>query len=198
MWLFERAAKLAYRQKTLLKDIKKTLAAAPLTELPPDPADRTEEEVTFPISTVTMFRNYTFLGRDQELKDIHGSLHSIKSGKEELGNDVPDTPLAAKKENSKSIKYGKSPACCILHGLGGIGKTQTALEYSYTFREEYDAIFWIRAELDSTLAETYAIIAKELAITKDIGGHEGKNQGQAIERARQWLKTTSIIIPYTS
>ncbi len=32
-----------------------------------------------------------------------------------------------------------------ISGLGGIGKTQTALEYAYRYREEYQATFWVRA-----------------------------------------------------
>ncbi|MBO0797098.1 MAG: hypothetical protein J2P36_39975 [Ktedonobacteraceae bacterium] len=33
-----------------------------------------------------------------------------------------------------------------LHGLGGIGKTQVALEYAYRHALDYRAIFWIEAE----------------------------------------------------
>jgi len=33
-----------------------------------------------------------------------------------------------------------------LHGLGGVGKTQIALEYVYRHALEYSAVFWIGAE----------------------------------------------------
>jgi tetratricopeptide (TPR) repeat protein len=47
-------------------------------------------------------------------------------------------------------------------GLGGIGKTQLALEYSYRYRDDYDIVWWVRSELTSQLAEDYARLAAEL------------------------------------
>src|SRR5208282_683426 len=32
-----------------------------------------------------------------------------------------------------------------LYGMGGIGKTQTALEYVYTNKDCYDRIYWVTA-----------------------------------------------------
>jgi hypothetical protein len=33
-----------------------------------------------------------------------------------------------------------------LSGIGGVGKTQIALEYAYRHRDDYQAVFWIRAD----------------------------------------------------
>src|SRR5450432_3974495 len=38
-----------------------------------------------------------------------------------------------------------------LHGLGGIGKTQIALEYAYRHALEYSAVFWIGAETEEQI-----------------------------------------------
>ncbi|KAL8838629.1 MAG: hypothetical protein Q9170_002075 [Blastenia crenularia] len=148
-----------------------------------------------------MYRNYTFLGRDEELKDIHKALHprtaalEDESRNEVRGNAVKDelTKYEAQlqKVSTTPSNHIRSPACCIIQGLGGIGKTQTALEYSFTSETNYDAISWVRSELESTLGPTYALIAKELGLTKDLGGHDGQNQGQTIDRARHWLSTTN-------
>ena len=34
----------------------------------------------------------------------------------------------------------------VLYGLGGVGKTQIAIEYSYQHRADFDIIYWIRAD----------------------------------------------------
>ena len=76
-------------------------------------------------------RNSHFTGRDDELKDLHHSL---------FGND-------AKR---------RVQAIC---GLGGIGKTQLALEYVYRFRDQYKIIWWMNADESATLSLGYAKLA---------------------------------------
>src|SRR5438552_546690 len=48
-----------------------------------------------------------------------------------------------------------------LFGLGGVGKTQIAIEYVVTQRNTYDAIFWITATDLSSLLLGFQNIAKE-------------------------------------
>src|SRR5436189_6294716 len=38
-----------------------------------------------------------------------------------------------------------------LYGMGGIGKTQTALEYVYANKDNYDGIYWITAVNQASL-----------------------------------------------
>jgi hypothetical protein len=180
MRLFERAAKLSIRQQNLMQNIEKEFTASPLTELPKDITTGGEDDIKFPINTVTMIRNFTFVGRDQELRDIREALSTDQTAKEYTANNA----------NLSLSKYGQGIACCILQGLGGIGKTQTALEFTYTYRENYDAIFWISAEMDSSMASEYASIARMLGLMANIQGDEGENHGRAIERTKTWLSNT--------
>lgn len=46
-----------------------------------------------------------------------------------------------------------------LSGLGGIGKTQVALEYVYRYARNYVAVFWIGAETEQTLLTDVAALA---------------------------------------
>ena len=102
---------------------------------------------------------------------------------------APSTSVAT---NDSSASSDTSPIICVLHGVGGVGKTQVALEYYYEHRDEYHGCFWMEAERDWTLASSFARIADKLGLlpqkTTDDGGHEVQNK--AIEHARKWLQTT--------
>jgi tetratricopeptide (TPR) repeat protein len=47
-----------------------------------------------------------------------------------------------------------------LFGMGGVGKTQTAIAYVYTNKTEYEMIFWISAASEATLLSGYQDIAR--------------------------------------
>jgi hypothetical protein len=72
-----------------------------------------------------------------------------------------------------------------LSGLGGIGKTQTALEYAYRHQSEYDHVFWVRAEQETELITGYVALAKALQIP----GHQQEDQQAVVALMKQWLAT---------
>src|SRR5205814_9962251 len=47
-----------------------------------------------------------------------------------------------------------------LYGMGGIGKTQTALKYVYTNKTTYEKIYWVTAVDQASLLSGYRKIAK--------------------------------------
>jgi len=51
-----------------------------------------------------------------------------------------------------------------LHGLGGVGKTQLAIEYVYRFAADYDLICWVSGEVPSQLRTGLGAIAPDLNI----------------------------------
>jgi tetratricopeptide (TPR) repeat protein len=55
----------------------------------------------------------------------------------------------------------------ILTGLGGIGKTQLALEYLYRFRDDYSHVFWIASESVTAMQQSYSQLLSELGFFKD-------------------------------
>jgi tetratricopeptide (TPR) repeat protein len=71
-----------------------------------------------------------------------------------------------------------------IHGLGGMGKTQLALQYVYQFSGEYDVVWWLRAEEPATLAGDLA----DLAVALRLHGSVAPAQPAAVEAVKQWLK----------
>ena len=54
----------------------------------------------------------------------------------------------------------------IIHGLGGMGKTQLALKYALRHRECYSGILWLNGRAERMLRSDFAAIAKKIPIRK--------------------------------
>jgi hypothetical protein len=86
-------------------------------------------------------RNSNFSGREGIISDMHGCFISGESEKNSIGRKV-----------------------VVLCGMGGIGKTQIALEYAYRHVGNYTSIFWVDAKNRDTLnASGLQIVEKLIA-----------------------------------
>jgi tetratricopeptide (TPR) repeat protein len=52
-----------------------------------------------------------------------------------------------------------------LHGLGGVGKTQLAIEYAYRYADQYQVVWWIPADQIALVRSTLAALAPRLGLT---------------------------------
>src|SRR5579862_8620871 len=72
-----------------------------------------------------------------------------------------------------------------LHGLGGVGKTQLALEYAYSQKENYGGVYWISAVSQATLFSGFREIAKQ---TQCIANPEKLKPSDLAIQVLDWLK----------
>lgn len=72
-----------------------------------------------------------------------------------------------------------------ISGLGGIGKTQIAIEYAYRHRQEYQAVLWTLADTRESLVSGYVTIARQLKLLP----REVQDQMLVINAVLQWFKT---------
>lgn len=74
-----------------------------------------------------------------------------------------------------------------ISGLGGIGKTQTAIEYARRHRSRYQAVLWAVAETRESLLSDFTAIASVLSLPeKNI-----QEQSLTVRAVKRWLETNT-------
>jgi transcriptional regulator with XRE-family HTH domain/tetratricopeptide (TPR) repeat protein len=76
------------------------------------------------------------------------------------------------------------PHALAINGLGGIGKTQLAVEYAYRYRSTYAAVLWLRADSQESLIDSYVYLANELDLPEK--GAQDRNTTRSV--VQRWLK----------
>jgi len=71
----------------------------------------------------------------------------------------------------------------VLSGLGGIGKTQTAVEYAFRYGDDYAHIFWMQAASRETLVADYVTLAALL----DLPEQAEQDQPLTVAAVKRWL-----------
>lgn len=119
------------------------------------------ENPSLPYWNVPYQRNPFFVGRKDVLHHVHQMLQEQR------------------RENRV--------ASCALSGMGGIGKTQTALEYTYLYFQDYAAVLWVNANTRERVSASFVSIANILNLPQ----RTESNQCTVIAAVIAWLNSHS-------
>ena len=72
-----------------------------------------------------------------------------------------------------------------ISGLGGVGKTQLAIEYAYRYANHYSLIWWVRSETSESLSADWEALARRMNL---VSREDRLEQGQVIEIVRGALE----------
>jgi tetratricopeptide (TPR) repeat protein len=107
-------------------------------------------------------RNRNFSGRRELLEELHAGL--------QVESAAAVVPTGA------------------VHGLGGVGKTQLALEFAHRFASDYDVTWWVPAEQPTSATAALAALGRRLGVEQV--PDQGEMVAGLFERLRQrdrWL-----------
>lgn len=111
------------------------------------------------IWNIPFAHNPFFTGRENLLEKLHTQLQTTKAA-------AVSQPQA-------------------ISGLGGIGKTQLAIEYAYSYRQEYQVVLWAKADTTEALNASYTEIAGLLQLPQ----HDAQEQEVIVQAVKHWLRT---------
>lgn len=112
-----------------------------------------------------------FVGRQKLLKSMNSML---------LGQDPVKTGSLISTSQQKKL---------VLHGLPGIGKTEIALEFTRLHGPEYDAVFWIKADSPSMIAQSFHDVAIALHL---VNGRKQHDHTLSTALCKDWLEKTGL------
>jgi tetratricopeptide (TPR) repeat protein len=151
---------LTSQPRHLKRELGKVRALQPVQKLQPlEPKERKQDFSNAPLANLPFERNRFFTGREEILRALHDAL-------------VKTSAIALTQTQAIS-------------GLGGIGKTQTALEYAYRFADNYKATFWVRADSHLSLSTGFVEIARLLELPEK----DAQNPDDTARAVLRWLES---------
>lgn len=122
--------------------------------------DPSDDLADYPVNLLPMAHlSAVFQGREEALSQIDEALEG------------PDSKL-------RSV---------LIHGLGGVGKTQTALTYAHRNANKYDAVFWVRSETTLSINASMSNIARSLKLPGSM--REDGNDELNFLMVQSWFRT---------
>jgi len=99
-----------------------------------------------------------------------------------LGRDKLLIDLREKLRETKPKQYNHRVA---IYGMGGVGKTQIAIEYVHRHEKDYNDIYWISAADQATLLSGFQEIGEK---TRCLAGRTGLSPTEVAKEVIAWLR----------
>lgn len=110
-------------------------------------------------------QNNRFIGREDTMQQLHRNLTGGLAG-------------------DSRRQYS-----CVVHGIGGVGKTQLAVEYTFRYQNQYSHIFWLKAGTALELATAFGNLARQLT-----PGQAQDDQRKNIELVLDWFSKSKFLL----
>jgi hypothetical protein len=136
------------------------------------------------IRVIPHSRNDRFFGRQTILAQMRKMLSPRKHRRESDVSSLSTATTIASKP-SKQQRFA-------LSGLGGSGKTQIALEYTYSHLDDYKVIIWILADSPEKISQGFGEVAEIMGMT----GTQSDSQTRASVLQRLSATSTYLIRPF--
>ena len=107
-------------------------------------------------------------------------------------------------EIHKILNGDDSRRTAVLHGLGGIGKTQLAVAYAKFHKADYSAIFWLNSKNEDSLRQSFARAARRIlkehpSASRLNAVNEDSKLDEMVDAVKRWLghpKNTRWLMVY--
>jgi NB-ARC domain len=95
-------------------------------------------------------------------------------------------------EMHRTLSGDGSRCTTILHGLGGIGKTQLTVAYAKRHKDSYSAVFWLNIKDEDSLKQSFAKVAKQILREHPLASWLSsvdvkENLDKVIDAVKAWL-----------
>ncbi|KAI1264716.1 kinesin light chain [Xylariaceae sp. FL1019] len=136
-------------------------------EITKDQKGNRHEDFSVPFSLYTVPEIEEFVARERELAEMH-----------------------------ERLKTDGRRRVVVLHGLGGMGKTQLAIAYTKRHKDGYSAIFWLNIKDENSLKQSFSRIAQRIKrqhpSARYISGLDIQSDlDETVEAVKAWLSLSN-------
>jgi anion-transporting ArsA/GET3 family ATPase len=141
--------------------------------------------------------------RFKEVLELLSSIKHTESRPQTRYNNIPfpsNPKFSGRKDVLEVVHQALDPQTIssslksmALFGMGGVGKTQIALQYAYQAVNQFDIVLWVAAENEISISQSFRAIAEGLELLRT--DDETKDSAAAMLKVKNWLVTTRGSLP---